>query len=203
MARKRSLEAEPPPPSLSRIPGTATPGCIRPNGSPACGLEHCIERPSELLQECSAAGKLRQLDQAIRKLPLKEGVSIAVQTAAWSLLMAHWEARGARGLGRRRLRKAGLSKQGRPQEMVGDDVGMVAALIFQELTGSDPRRKIVSDAWKDNPPAPHGKPYGDWHHFLETVFLVFGINAKADGVNQRLQADLKADLKARQAKLSE
>lgn len=51
------------PPSLSGIPGVPTPGCIRPDGRPACGLEHCLDRPGVLREECSAKGKLRQLEQ--------------------------------------------------------------------------------------------------------------------------------------------
>jgi len=72
-------------------------------------------------------------------------------------------------------------------------------LDYEKLTASRVSRKIVSDAWKSDPPAPHGRPYGEWHSFLEKVFLILGIDAKADGVNKRLQADLKAI----QAKFSE
>ena len=123
------------PPSLSRIPGVTTPGCIL---NPACGLEHCIDRPGVLLKECSATGKLRQLEQAIRELPLKEGVGdVEIETAARSLLMAAWEAGAVRGMARRRLRKSGLkSKQGRPREEVGDYVGIIAASDYEELTVS-------------------------------------------------------------------
>ena len=192
------------PPSLSRFPGVTTPGCIRPNGNPACGLEHCIDRPGVLLDECSAAGKLRQLEQAIHELPLTEGVhDVGIKTAARSLLMAAWEVGSVRWMARHRLRKSGLKdKQGRSREVAGDYVGIVAALTYEELTDTRISRRIVSDAWKGDPPASPNKPYGDWHDFLEKVFSILGINAKADGVNQRLQADLKADLKAMQAKLS-
>jgi hypothetical protein len=149
-----------------------------------------------LLDECSAAGKLRQLEQAIRELRLKEGVDdVKIKTAARSLLMAAWEVGAVRGMTRKRLRKSRLKgKQGRPREEVGDYVGIVAALTYEELTGSDVRRNIVPNDWGD-PPAPHGSPYGDWHDFLKKIFLALGTNAKADGVNQRLQADLKANLK--------
>jgi hypothetical protein len=187
-----------PPPSLSRIPG-ATSGCIL---NPACGLGNCIDRPGVLLDECSARGKLRQLEQQIGELPLKKEVgNVKIKIAARSLLMAAWEVGAVRRMARRRLRKSGLKdKNGRPREEVGDYVGIVAALDYEKLTGSRVSRKIVPNAWKDGPPAPHGSPYGEWHDFLEKVFSVLGIDAKADGVNQRLQADLKANLKAIQAK---
>ena len=173
------------PPSLSRFPSVTTPGCIRPNGNPACGLEHCIDRPGVLLDECSAAGKLRQLEQAIHELPLTEGVDdVGIKTAARSLLMATWEVGAVRWMARHRLR-----------EVAGDYVGIVAALDYEKLTVSRVSRKVVPNDWSD-PPAPHGSPYGEWHDFLKKVFLILGIDAKADGVNQRLQADLKADLKA-------
>ena len=187
------------PPSLNRLPGVTTPGCIL---NPACGLEHCIDSRGVLLKECSAAGKLRQIEQLIRELPLKEGVGdVEIETAARSLLMAAWEAGGVRRLARIRLRKSGLSKRGRPREETGDYVSTFAALDYEKLTVSRVSRKIVPNAW-DNPPAPHGSPYGEWHDFLKKVFLILGIDAKADGVNQRLQADLKAVLKAIQARLS-
>ena len=186
------------PPCLSRFPGVTTPGCIRPNGNPACGLEHCIDRPGVLLDECSAAGKLRQLEQAIHELPLTEGVDdVGIKTAARSLLMATWEVGAVRWMARHRLRKSGLKdKQGRSREVAGDYVGIVAALDYEKLTVSRVSRKVVPNDWSD-PPAPHGSPYGEWHDFLKKVFLILGIDSKADGVNQRLQADLKADLKAR------
>ena len=189
MARQSSL-----PPSLSRLPG-ATPGCIL---RPACGLERCVDRETALLDECSAKGKLRQLEQAIRDLPLKEGVGeVKIKNAARSLLMAAWEVGSVRWMARHRLRKSGLKdKRGRSREVVGDYVGIVAALDYEKLTVSRVSRKVVPNDWSD-PPAPHGSPYGEWHDFLKKVFLILGIDPKADGVNQRLQADLKADLKAR------
>ena len=195
MARQSSL-----PPSLSRLPG-ATPGCIL---RPACGLERCVDRETALLDECSAKGKLRQLEQAIHDLPLKEGVGeVKIKNAARSLLMAAWEVGSVRWMARHRLRKSGLKdKQGRSREVAGDYVGIVAALTYEKLTDTRISRRIVSDDWKGDPPASHGKPYGDWHDFLKKVFSILGIDAKADGVNQRLQVDLKADLKAMQAKLS-
>jgi len=106
------------PPSLTRIPGVTTPGCIL---SPACGLEHCIDWPGVLLDECPAAGKLRQLEQATRELPLKEGVDdVEIETAARSLLMAAWEVGAARWMARRRLLKSCLkSKQGRQRRRRG------------------------------------------------------------------------------------
>jgi hypothetical protein len=188
------------PPSLNKLPGVTTPGCIRPGGRPDCGLEHCIDRPGVLLKECSAKGKLRQLEQAIRELLLREGAGdVEIENAARSLLMATWEAQSVRGMAQRHLRKSDeKGKWGRPREEVGDYVSTFAALDYEKLTVSRVSRKIVSDAWKSAPPAPHGWPYGEWHNFLKKVFLVLGIDAKADGVNQRLQADLKAI----QAKLS-
>ena len=181
------------PPSLSRFPGVTTPGCIRPNGNPACGLEHCIDRPGVLLDECSAAGKLRQLEQAIHELPLTEGVEDR------STVAAHGDLGGRSGAldGAASPAQSGLKdKQGRSREVAGDYVGIVAALDYEKLTVSRVSRKVVPNDWSD-PPAPHGSPYGEWHDFLKKVFLILGIDPKADGVNQRLQADLKADLKAR------
>jgi hypothetical protein len=116
-------------PSLTSWHGVTTPGCIL---SPVCGWEHCIDRPGVLLDECSAVGKLCQLEQAIRELPLKEGVGdVEIKTDARSLLMADWEVRAAREMARRRLRKSGLkAKKGRSREEIGDYVGIFAALIY-------------------------------------------------------------------------
>jgi hypothetical protein len=176
------------PPGLHKL-HSATQGCIL---SQACGLGNCLDRPGKLLAECSAAAKLRQLEQAIRDLPLKNVGEVQINDAARTLLMATWEGVSARSMARRGLHKSGLKgKPGRPREVVGDHVGIKAALIYEELTGTRVSRKIVSDAWNDEPPASPNKPYGDWHHFLEKVFSVLGIDARADGVNQRLQADLK------------
>jgi hypothetical protein len=147
-----------------------------------------------LLDECSAAGKLRQLEQLIRDLPLKKRVGkVKIKNAARSLLMRAWEIGALRGMARRCLRKSGpKGKRGRPREDVGYCVATEAALTYEKLTGTRVSRRIVSDAWNSDPPALPNKPYGDWHDFLEKVFSILGIDARADGVNQRLQADLKA-----------
>jgi hypothetical protein len=138
-----------PPPSLSRIPG-ATSGCIL---NPACGLGNCIDRPGVLLDECSARGKLRQLEQQIGELPLKKEVgNVKIKIAARSLLMAAWEVGAVRRMARRRLRKSGLKdKNGRPREEVGDYVGIVAALDYEKLTGSRVSRKIVQTLGRTTP----------------------------------------------------
>ena len=63
---------------------------------PGLWLEHCIDRPGVLLDECSAAGKLRQLEQAIHELPLTEGVdNVEIKTA--STVAAHGDLGGRSG----------------------------------------------------------------------------------------------------------
>ena len=81
-----------------------------------------VDRPGVLLAECSAAGKLRQLEQAIRELPLKKRVGkVKIKTAARSLIMAAWEVGAARWMTRKRPRKSGAKgKKGRPREKIGD-----------------------------------------------------------------------------------
>ena len=156
-----------------------------------------------LLDECSAKGKLRQLEQAIRDLPLKEGVGeVKIKNAARSLLMAAWEVGSVRWMARHRLRKSGLKdKQGRSREVAGDYVGIVAALTYEELTDTRISRRIVSDAGRA-PSCVAQQAIWRLARFSGESFFDFGHHAKADGVNQRLQVDLKADLKAMQAKLS-
>jgi hypothetical protein len=81
------------------------------------------------------------------------------------------------------LAKAGVSEnRGRPPDHIAASVTLSAALAFEELTGRDPGRNIDRDT---------GKPYGEFHEFLEAVFEALGINSSPDASNMQLQADRK------------
>jgi hypothetical protein len=70
------------------------------------------------------------------------------------------------------------SKGGRPRDRLGDSVALMAALVYQELTGA-PASRVIDGIT--------GKPRGGFFEFLGRVFETLGIGSSPNAANARLQ----------------
>jgi hypothetical protein len=73
------------------------------------------------------------------------------------------------------------SKGGRPPDRLGDSVAIMAALVYQELTGA-PASRVIDGIT--------GKPRGGFFEFLGRVFEALGIGSSPNAANARLQERL-------------